>query len=55
MFFNEKDLRASEERRKDIWREAKQERLAKEARRDPQKSRRSPKINPLWLRVWMLF
>ena len=34
MFLNEKDLRMSEERRKDLWREAKQERLAKESRRD---------------------
>jgi len=55
MFLNEKDLRISEERRKDLWREAKQERLAKASRQDPHKTRTSQKINPLWLRVWMLF
>jgi hypothetical protein len=55
MFLTEKDLRMSEERRKDLWREAKQERLAKESRRDPHKTRSTHKINPLWLRVWMLF
>ena len=55
MFLNEKDLRLSEERRKDLWREAKQERLAKESRQDPHKTRSVQKINPLWLRVWMLF
>jgi hypothetical protein len=55
MFFNEKDLRTSEERRKDLWREAKQERLAKESRRDPRKTRSTHKDISLWLRVWMLF
>ena len=55
MFLNEKDFRTSEARRKDIWREAKQERLAKESRRDTQKPRNSQKINPLWMRVWLLF
>ena len=55
MFLNEKDVRMSEERRKELWREAKQERLAKESRQTPQKTRSSQKINPLWIRVWMLF
>lgn len=55
MFLSEKDLRMSEERRKDLWREAEQERLAKESRRDTQKTRSTQKINPLWIRVWMLF
>ena len=55
MFLNEKDLRMSEERRKELWREAKQERLAKESRRVEQKTRSSQKNSPLWMRVWILF
>ncbi len=55
MFLNEKDLRISEERRKDLWREAKQERLAKQARRDPRKTRSISKTTSLWMRVWLLF
>ena len=55
MFLTEKDLRMSEERRKDLWREAKQERLAKETRRDQRKSRNLQKTSPLWTRIWMLF
>jgi len=55
MFLNEKDLRMSEERRKELWREAKQERLAKESRQNQQKSRTNQKTSPLWTRVWVLF
>ncbi len=52
MFFNEKDLRANEERRKDLRREADQERLAKQSR---QSQRKTEKKSPLWTRVWVLF
>jgi len=52
MFLNERDLRLSDERRKDLQREAAQERLAKESRRD---QRKQSKNSPLWTRVWMLF
>ena len=52
MFLNEKDLRYSEERRKDLRREANRERLAKASRRDERKER---KASPLWMRVWILF
>ena len=52
MLFNEKDLRATDERRKDLRREADQERLAKESRRS---ERKTDKKSPLWTRVWVLF
>ena len=52
MFLNEKDRRYSEERRKDLRREANQERLAKESRRDQRKER---KTSPLWARIWIFF
>ena len=52
MLLNEKDVRFSAERRKQLQREAYQERLAKEARRG---QRRERQVSPLWARVWMLF
>ncbi|HVU11646.1 MAG TPA: hypothetical protein VHD90_10220 [Phototrophicaceae bacterium] len=52
MFLNERDIRYSEERRKDLWREAKRERLARQSRRDQRQPR---KTSPLWARVWVLF
>jgi len=55
MFLNQQDLCMSEERRKDLWREAKQERLAKESRQDPHKTRSITKTTSLWMRVWLLF
>ena len=56
MFLNEKDVRMSEERRKDLWREAKQDRLAKESRWLDQKTRSTHKTSPVWMRViWILF
>jgi hypothetical protein len=52
MFLNEKDLRYTDERRKDLRREADQQRLAKESRRS---ERKPTKKSPLWTRVWVLF
>ena len=51
MFLNERDTRLSDERRKDLQREANRERLAKEARQPQRKDR---KQSPLWTRVWTL-
>ncbi len=50
--FNERDLRATEERRKDMRRDADRERLAKQAR---QSDRKPTKKSPLWTRIWVLF
>ncbi len=52
MFLNEKDLQASAERRKDLQREANQQRLANESR---QPQRKQKKTSPLWTRIWTLF
>ncbi|MEP7293157.1 MAG: hypothetical protein ABI835_15345 [Chloroflexota bacterium] len=51
MFLNQSDTRLSDERRKDLQREAKQQRLAKESRQPQRKDR---KQSPLWTRVWTL-
>jgi hypothetical protein len=51
MFLNERDTKLSDERSKDLQREAKQERLAKESRQPQRKDR---KQRPLWTRVWTL-
>lgn len=53
MFLNERDLRVTAERRKDLRREADQQRLAK-ASRLPQ-VKQSKKTSPLWTRIWTLF
>jgi len=65
MFLNEKDLQMSEQRQKDMRREADQERLARqsreatyerlavESRRTGRKTRKSNSL--LWARVWLLF
>lgn len=52
MLLNERDIRLSEERRKDLRRQADQERLAKQSRRSEGKN---GKKSPLWTRVWVLF
>jgi hypothetical protein len=53
MFLNEKDLRYSRERQRDLRREAEQQRLASQSRRAERKSQKHN--SPLWLRVWSLF
>lgn len=50
MMFNERDLRVSEQRRKDLRREAEQRRLVNQTL-----NRQSRKTNPLWMRLWTLF
>lgn len=52
MYLNESDVRSTEERRKDLRRQAERERLVKQSRLTQKRTRRSA---PLWLRVWTLF
>ncbi len=52
MFFNETNIRLTEQRRKDLQREADQQRQAQQyTRRAP---RKDEKKSPLWTRVWTL-
>jgi len=53
MFLNEKDIQYSQERRKDLRREAERQRLASQSRRAERNSQK--RNSPLWLRVWSLF
>ena len=50
MLLNESDVRLSEERRKDLRREADRQRLVNESQR-----RQTRNNSPLWMRIWTLF
>ncbi|MBE2268627.1 MAG: hypothetical protein IAE80_10395 [Anaerolinea sp.] len=52
MNFNQNDLRSLRERQKDLERQARKERLVKEAK-DASTSKRPS--TPLWARLWSLF
>ncbi len=52
MSFNQNDYRSLRERQKDMERQARKERLVKEAKETSTSKRRS---TPLWARLWSLF